>query len=183
MSGIGDPTVAKRTKSPFGEALPFAADTGPLIALARVEKLQLLPRLLGNGVIPPAVHREARTESDLPGAARIADALEEGWLRVAPLTDDTPVSGLLRTVDVGEAEAIALCLQRQARLLLIDDAKGRKVAAHRAGISVVGVAGVLLSAKSKGLLIAVTPVLDDLASVDYRLSHQLMDDVRRRAHE
>ena len=182
MSGIGDPTVAKRTKSPFGEALPFAADTGPLIALARVEKLQLLPRLLGNGVIPPAVHREARTESDLPGAARIADALEEGWLRVAPLTDDTPVSGLLRTVDVGEAEAIALCLQRQARLLLIDDAKGRKVA-HRAGISVVGVAGVLLAAKSKGLLVAVGPVLDDLARIGYRLSHQLMDEVRRRAHE
>ncbi len=162
--------------------LPFAADTGPLIALARVERLELLPRLFGNGVIPPAVHREARTESSRPGARRIQEALSAGWLRVAPLADAAPAADLLRVVDAGEAEAMALCLQRQARLLLIDDAKGRKVA-RRAEIPLVGVAGVLLAAKSKGLLAAVSPTLDDLAAVGYRLSSQLVDGVRRRANE
>ena len=161
--------------------LPFAADTGPLIALARVDRLELLPGLFGNGVIPPAVHREARTESGRPGARRIREALSAGWLRVATLGDDAPPD-LLRVVDPGEAEAMTLCLQQQARLLLIDDAKGRKTA-RRAGIPLVGVAGVLLAAKSKGLLAVVSPALDDLAAVGYRLSSQLVDGVRRRANE
>lgn len=150
--------------------------------MARVERLQLLRRLLGNGLIPPAVHREARTESGRPGAKRIAEALSAGWLRIATLPEDAPVADLLRVVDAGEAEAMVLCLRRRARLLLIDDAKGRKVA-RRAGIPVMGVAGVLLAAKARGLLVAVSPVLDDLAMVGYRLSRQLTDDVRRRANE
>ena len=182
MSELGDSSITKTERSFPREDLPFAADTGPLIALARVEMLQLLPRVLGAGVIPPAVHREARTESGRPGAKRIGEALSAGWLRVAALADDTPVANLLRVVDAGEAQAMALCLQRQARILLIDDTKGRDVA-RRAGIPLVGVAGVLLAAKSKCLLVAVSPVLEDLVGVGYRLSRQLIDGVRRRANE
>ena len=182
MSEIGDPLVTKAARSISHENLPFAADTGPLIALARVERLDLLPRLLGAGVIPPAVHREARIESGRPGAKRIGEALSAGWLRVAMLADETPAAKLRRVVDAGEAEAMTLCLQRQARILLIDDAKGRDVA-RRAGIPLVGVAGVLLAAKSKDLLVAVSPVLEDLVGVGYRLSRQLIDGVRRRANE
>ena len=182
MSELGDKPVAKMVSSLPREELPFAADTGPLIALARVERLDLLRRLLGAGVIPPAVHGEARIESGRPGARRIGEALSAGWLRVATLADETPVANLLRVVDAGEAEAMALCLRRQARILLIDDAKGRDVA-RRAGIPLVGVAGVLLAAKSRGLLVAVSPVLEDLVGVGYRLSRQLIDDVRRRANE
>jgi len=182
VSEFGGPSVTKTERSFPGEDLPFAADTGPLIALGRVDRLQLLPRLLGAGVIPPAVHREARIESGRPGAKRIGEALSAGWLRVAAPADEARVENLLRAVDAGEAEAMALCLQRQAKILLIDDAKGRDVA-RRAGIPLVGVAGVLLAAKSKGLLVAVSPVLEDLVGVGYRLSRQLIDGVRRRANE
>ncbi|MCY3841191.1 MAG: DUF3368 domain-containing protein [Gammaproteobacteria bacterium] len=116
-----------------------------------------------------------------PGPSELARH-SRGWLRVAALADETPVANLLRVVDAGGAEAMALCLQRQARILLIDDAKGRNVA-RRAGIPLVGVAGVLLAAKSKGLLVAVSPVLEDLVGVGYRLSRQLIDGIRRRANE
>lgn len=182
MSEPAEPPLSRGVGPDPGEDLPFAADTGPLIALARVERLSLLPRLLGIGLIPPAVHREARIESGRPGGARIGDALAAGWLRAGTLADDEHVANLLRVVDAGEAEAMALCLQGQAGLLLIDDAKGRRVA-RRAGIPLVGVAGILLGAKSSGLLAAVGPVLDDLATVGYRLSGQLTDEVRRRARE
>ena len=183
MSKLDDRSSGTRGAEPrAGEALPFAADTGPSIALAQVERLQLLPRLLGVGVIPPAVHREVQVESGRPGARRIGEALSEGWFRIAALAGDAPLAELQREVDAGEAEAIGLCLERQARLLLIDDAKGRKVA-RRAGVPLVGVAGVLLAAKSRGLLVTVSPVLGDLAAIGYRLSRQLLDDVRRRANE
>lgn len=161
---------------------PFVADAGPLIALARVERLLLLRRLFVNGFIPPAVHRECRTESGRPGANRIGQALSAGWLRVAPVLEDGRLADLLRIVDDGEAEAMALCLQQPTRLLLIDDEKGRKVA-RRVGMPIVGVAAVLLAAKSKGLLPTVSPVLEDLTGVGYRLSRRLIDGVRRRANE
>ena len=182
MNHRGEPSAEASGKSVPDKEFPFVADAGPLIALARVEKLQLLRTLFGDGLIPPAVHREVQTGSGRPGATRIGEALSAGWLRVTPLADDAQAADLVRMVDVGEAEAIALCLERKARLLLIDDAKGRKVA-RGAGIALVGVAGVLLVAKSRGLLIAVSPVLEELADVGYRLSRQLIDGARRSANE
>ncbi len=182
MSSPGRHATGARGKASPGEQPPFVADAGPLIALAKVDGLQLLKGLFGYGVIPPAVHQEVRPDSGLPGATRIRQALAAGWLQVAPLEDDTLATELLGLVDAGEAEAIALCRQRQARVLLIDDAKGRKVA-RRAGLPLVGVAGILLPAKSRGLLSAVGPVLEDLAGAGYRLSYRLMDAVRRTANE
>ena len=82
----------------------------------------------------------------------------------------------------GEAEAIALAEQADTRFLLIDDARGRRMARAR-GIPVVGVAGVLLVAKSRGELAAVGPVLDRLSDGGYRLSPRLVAATLDRADE
>lgn len=161
---------------------PFIADAGPLIALGRIERLPLLHELFGLGLIPPAVHRETAVGSGRAGAAAVGRALDAGWLRVVPLADGARAARLVHLVDAGEAEAIALCLMTDARFLLVDDARGRRVA-RGAGISVVGVPGVLLAAKAAGRLAAVSPVIEDLAGVGYRLSRRLVETVRRRANE
>ena len=44
------------------------ADTGPLIALATVTKLDLLRRLYGCIVVPPSVRLELAIDSAYPGA-------------------------------------------------------------------------------------------------------------------
>ena len=182
MNNSGRHAAGTIEKADPDHPLPFVSDAGPLIALAKIDRLHLLQNLFGYGIIPLAVHREIRPESGLPGAARIRQAISAGWLQVVPLEDDALAVELLSLIDAGEAEAIALCHQRRGRLLLIDDAKGRKVA-RRAGLPIVGVAGILLAAKSKGLLTAVSPVLEDLKGVGYRLSNRLMETVRRTANE
>ena len=182
MSTPNDRQASAGGKSDPAEENPFVADAGPLIALARVDQLHLLRHLFGRGMIPPAVHREIALGSGRPGAVAIGQALEAGWIRVVPLADEAQAASLARIVDSGEAEAIALGLQQDARFLLIDDAKGRK-AARRAGLPLVGVAGVLLAAKAQGHLATVSPVMEELASVGYRLSPRLMDGVRRSAGE
>ena len=139
------------------------ADTGPLIALARVEQLDLLQRLFGRVIVPPAVHAELAIDSNRPGARVLADALGTGWITVEALVEPTMLWELTQLLGPGEAEAIAIAEQEDARFLLIDDARGRRTARSR-GIPIVGVAGVLLAAKSRGALTAVGPVLDDLAS-------------------
>lgn len=162
--------------------LAVVSDTGPLIALARVERLGLLRRLYGQIVIPSAVRDELALGSDRPGAKALAIALEAGWVSVQPATYPDMVSEIARHLDRGEAEAIALAGQRSARFLLIDDAKGRRVARQR-GIRVVGVAGMLLAAKSQGVLGAVGPVLDELSRTGYRLSPRLITGVLTKANE
>ena len=68
---------------------------------------------------------------------------------------------LRRDLDRGEAETIALALQLDADLVLLDESEGRH-AAQRLGLRVVGVVGILLEAKARGALESVRPHLDAL---------------------
>ena len=160
----------------------IVADTGPLIALARVERLDLLTRLFTRVAIPPAVRTELAIESGYPGAGALAAALKANRILVQSPTDPKLIAELARILDPGEAEAIALAEQQSPRFLLIDDAKGRRIA-HQRGIPVVGVAGVLIAAKAAGALAAVGPVLKELSTCGYRLAPRLVASVLAEAHE
>lgn len=60
------------------------ADTSPLLALANLDLLRLLPELFDRTLIPPAVLVEAAVRRpDAPGARAITDAVEAGILQVA----------------------------------------------------------------------------------------------------
>lgn len=52
-------------------------------------------------------------------------------------------------LDRGEAEAIALAIERKADTILMDEREGRE-AARRLGLNPVGALGVLLKAKANG---------------------------------
>ena len=158
------------------------ADTGPLIALARIGRLGLLRRLYGRVVVPPAVHVELAIDSNRPGAKVLAGVFAAGWIAVETVMDTSVRVELDQLLGPGEAEAIALAGQEDTRFLLIDDARGRRTARAR-GIPVVGVVGVLLVAKSRGELAAVGPVLDRLSDAGYRLSPRLVAATLDRADE
>ena len=158
------------------------ADTGPLIALARIGRLDLLRRLYGRVVVPPAVHTELAIDSNRPGAKVLAGVFAAGWIAVETAMDASVRVELDQLLGPGEAEAIALAGQEDTRFLLIDDARGRRTARAR-GIPVVGVVGVLLVAKSRGELAAFGPVLDRLSDAGYRLSPRLVAATLDRADE
>ena len=145
------------------------ADTGPLIALGRVECLKLLHGLYQDILIPPAVREELRLGSERPGARQSAEALEQGWLQVQELSAGSAqaLSDLMLVLDPGEAEAILLAEEMNCKFLLIDERKGRAIA-NRRGVPVVGIAGVLLAAKKRGLIDAVVPILKNLEQAGYR---------------
>lgn len=161
---------------------PVVADTGPLIALARVGQLDLLRRLYQRIVVPPAVHAEFPPDSGRPGAAVLCSAFDAGWITVEAVTDSALGEELERLLGPGEAEAIALAERTDACFLLVDDARGRRAARSRS-ISVVGVAGVLLVARSRGEVAAVGAILEALSNAGYRLSTRLVAGVLARAGE
>jgi len=86
-------------------------------------------------------------------------------------------------IDLGEAEAIALALELQAGLLLMDERRGR-IVATRYGLQVTGLLGVLIQAKRNHLIPIVKPLIDQLIEqVDFRVSDQLYTTILKIAGE
>lgn len=146
------------------------ADSSPLILLARIEQLWLLRALFSRVVVPAAVHHETVGQGHFrPGAAQIAGG---DWISVEEVVDILAVRMLRQQVGPGESEAIVLALQLNADLLLIDDAKGRRIA-ETYGLSTVGTIGILIEAKRANLLPAFKPSLDALLEVGLHMNRQL----------
>ena len=83
---------------------------------------------------------------------------------VATPNDQKRVQELRENLDQGEAEAIVLTIERGADLLLVDERRGRR-SATAAGLTVIGLLGVVTRAKRSGLIDLAKPVLDELMQV------------------
>jgi uncharacterized protein len=157
------------------------SDASPLIALAAIKKLDLLRALYSELVIPAAVYDEitAVRPTD-PGAN---DVREAEWIQVRSVKNRALVEALTLELDAGEAEAIALAVELDADLLLMDERRGR-IAATRLGCRVVGVLGLVIEAKAAGILPAVRPVVDALTTdAGFRISQALLEKVLASAGE
>ncbi len=139
--------------------MKVVSDTSPLTNLAAIGKFHLLRDLYGHLYIPTAVWQELNALGRAwPGCEEVARA---DWITTMDVANTTVVAALCEHLDPGEAEAIALALELQADLVLLDEREGRHTA-QRLGLRVVGVVGVLLEAKARGLVKSVRPLLDDL---------------------
>jgi predicted nucleic acid-binding protein len=137
----------------------IAADASPLIGLATAGAFDLLRELFGTVTITRLVKDEVTARSELPGARELEAAMREGWIRVAPAPLDT---WRFAQLDPGEASTIALALQRDGALVLMDDTLGREQAAAL-GLEVLDLAGLLLAAKRAQLIERVQPLVARLA--------------------
>lgn len=108
------------------------SNTSPLIHLARLGKLGYAKQIFPSIAIPPAVRSEAIDAGRDEGYSD-AIALErlesEGWLKTSELSNKSRklVLKLSDEIGIGEAEAIALAVERKERLFM-DDLIGRRIA-------------------------------------------------------
>ena len=159
---------------------PVVVNSGPLIALSHLGRLDLLRALFGRVLVPDAVWDEVvESGRGRPGAAEVetADFLERR------LIDRTPDALLAAELGAGEAAAITLAQQVSARLVLLDDRKARRVAEQAYDLPVRGTVRLLVDAKRLGLVDAVRPLLDALVSAGYRLSQRIIDAATESADE
>ena len=155
------------------------SNTSPLMNLAVVGKLEMLKKLYRELQIPEAVQAELQA---LPHQA-VQRAIQAPWIRVQAVQDRRLVEALQLELDKGEAEAIALAVERSADLLLIDELAGRRVA-ERLQVPTLGLLGVLLYAKRKGIIEAVRPILDELVQkAGFWVGKELYTRVLREAGE
>jgi len=76
-------------------------------------------------------------------------------------------------LDSGEASAIALCLEKQDCLILIDEKKGRSKA-KELGLKIMGTLGVLIKAKEKRIITSLREEIKNLQDVGFRMSDDLI---------
>jgi predicted nucleic acid-binding protein len=115
------------------------ADTTPLHYLILIQHDDLLPRLFGRVLIPPAVVAELK-HSESPNLVRQWCAQPPAWLQVLPPT--VPPDRGLDYLDPREREAIALAEELKADQILLDEIDARKEAARRK-LPFIGTLGVL----------------------------------------
>jgi uncharacterized protein len=148
------------------------SNSSPLIALARIQRLDLLPAIFESVLIPPAVAREiAPSIPVLPT-----------WLRIQAPSVLPPASLLRRRLGDGEWEALALASELKADWIFLDDLPARR-SAEASGLNVIGTIGTLVTAKRSGLLKSIRPELDALLRTAFFLSAQLYDELLRVAGE
>jgi len=159
----------------------IVADSSPLIVFARSELLPILRQVVGEIVVPQTVYEECTGDMSKPGAKIIAEAHHARLLTVHP---DSLVQALptnMPMLDKGEIAAISLAIELSEPILM-DERLGRQAAtAH--GLAVIGSAGILLTAKRKGLIAAVHPILLTWQNFGYYLSPALIATVLERAGE
>lgn len=149
------------------------SNSSPLISLGTVGRLELLYELFGKISIPVAVQDEVRT----------VEISMSGWILPQKVQRSLLARALESELDRGEAEAIALAVELEADLLLMDERRGRNSAA-RFGLKVLGVLGIVTQAKRKGLIERVEPLLLELREkAGFRVSEALYQRVLEEAGE
>jgi len=135
------------------------SNTSPLTNLAAIGQFDLLRQLYSEVYIAKGVWAELNSQGrEWPGRSEVAAA---SWVMQREIQNRLLADALQRDLDQGESESIALAVELGADMVLMDEKEGRH-AAQRLRLRVIGVIGILLEAKAKGLLDQLRPQLDAL---------------------
>jgi len=141
------------------------SDTSSLIIFEKIDQLDLLNKLYSNITVTPEVVIEYQDQ--------IPD-----WINVISVKDKKYQEFLETQVDRGEASSIALAMELEDSLLLLDDLKARKLA-KRLNLKFTGALGVITKAKQEGFLSEVKPLLDKLILTNFRISDVILNEILR----
>jgi predicted nucleic acid-binding protein len=137
--------------------LRVVSNTTPILSLLKIGKLDLLPALYGQVTVPEAVYREIMAGYD---KEYFTDLRDFDWITVEAI-GSVALRQALYDLDDGEAEVIVLAREQSADIVIIDEKNGRR-AAKRLGLTLTGTIGVLLTAKERGFITEVAPLLSEL---------------------
>ena len=157
---------------------PVISNTTPLIGLSGLNCLPLLRYLYTEVWIPREVEKEFLALDKIVYQEVLNSA---PWIKVVDLTNPQSAA-IYQGIDDGEAEVFALAVEHDARLVLLDEKKGRR-RAKEIGLTVKGIVGILLEAKEEGLIEGIKPLLMQLRDNGMHLSESLINNTLRDSGE
>jgi predicted nucleic acid-binding protein len=150
----------------------IVSNTTPIISLLKLNRLELFQKLYAQIYIPTAVFNEIEAGKT---KGYYTDLSKIDWINIAEIKDKKAVKYFL-DLDAGEAEAIVLATEINADLIILDEKLGRFHAKH-ADLKVTGTIGVLIKAKSEGIIERLKPLLDELTNKDVWISEKLKREI------
>lgn len=137
----------------------IVSDTSPVSNLILIERLDILQKLFAEIIIPPAADAEIRALKKFSIDLNQYENAE--WIKVTAPINLPKVRTLQIKLDEGEAQAIALALEIECDLLLMDERLGT-IIARQEGLQTVGSVGVLIKAKQKKIITEAREILSEL---------------------
>jgi predicted nucleic acid-binding protein len=149
----------------------FVVNASPLIFLAAVDALFLLPQLVGEVLLPGAVLGEVLASKEPhPALQRLAST---AWVRVEPdIAVPAEVAGW--DLGAGETQVLAIALSRGGTEVVLDDLQARRCS-RSLGLPTTGTLGLILRAKRRGFIPAARPMLEKLLEHRFYLGHDLIE--------
>lgn len=157
------------------------SDTSVISNLFLVGHLHILEKLFISVVIPQKVQMELLALQGF--GIDITPILTAAFIVVKKPSNQAFVQKLMTELDEGEAQAIALAVEVNADLILMDEMKGRALAEQQ-GLKITGLLGVLLRAKHRGLIRQIKPIMEQLKSENgFYISDSLFAQILNLANE
>lgn len=156
------------------------SDTTPLSNLLQIDKLNLLKQLYKKLIIPPAVFDELSVLESIGVSIKPIEDAE--WISIVSPKNRSKVEELLKHLDRGEAEAIALAIEVDIEYFLIDEKQGR-IIAEQMDLPIIGTLGSLLKAKQKGFVVSVKTEMIKLREIGFWINDSLFQRMLKLANE
>jgi len=102
--------------------------------------------------------------------------LNPDWVEVREVKNTQKMHELSSQLDIGEASSIALALETEFSLLVIDDLKARK-AADKLLLRYTGTLGIIYKLKEKGIISSLKPILTKLQKTNFRISPIIIEEL------
>ncbi|MGF7137797.1 DUF3368 domain-containing protein [Roseimarinus sediminis] len=145
------------------------SDTSCLIILSKINEFELLKKSANRILVTNTIAKEFK--HPLPEWIKVREPAGRHYQKILELD-----------VHAGEASAIALSLEIDNSILLIDDLKARKIA-EKLSLKFSGTLGLILNAKQKGIIRSIKPILDIIKTTNFRFDHKLLDSILEEANE
>jgi hypothetical protein len=135
------------------------SNTSPLIALAKLDKLNLLEHVFGKILIPQLVYNELERGCFHQEVTHFKSACDS-FIEVVNVQNHQTFK---RSLDLGECEVLSLALEKQADIVLIDDRKAFNEA-KELGLKTISTLTFLKVAQTKGFIDDYLVLVSELAS-------------------
>lgn len=135
------------------------SNTSCLIVLDNIGMLDVLKELYGKVFIAEEVSKEfGKTLPD--------------WIEVRKVSDNKYLKLMKNFVDLGEASTIALAVETDDIVIILDDLKARKLG-QKLNLKITGTIGVLIKARKKNIITSTQEVLNRLRNEGFRISDEI----------
>jgi predicted nucleic acid-binding protein len=137
------------------------SDTSCFIAFTNMGRLKLLQSLCPSIITTPEVAAEYKRP--LPS-----------WVKIMEVKDRNKITSINTLLGLGESSAIALALEMENPLVILDDKRARKYAKN-VGLSYTGIIGLLRLGYKKELIPDIDSLISDLQSIHFHLPSNVKD--------